>query len=259
MTKPHVDLALRPSNADVSHQGSVLIAVMGITGVGKSTFIQHVTQDPTVGVGHNLTSFTRNIAEHKCVIDGKPVTLVDLPGFDDTDLPDASVFTMTTEWLRRTYAQNKKLNGILYLYNINDVRMRGSTRKNLLMFSDLCGDTFLQDAIFVTTFWSSNRDKNKRQSKNLDELVTSPEFWKTMMDLGACTEKFYPRNTERALDIIRRVMRQPPLATQVQIEMVDQQKDIHDTTAGTRINEDLQKAKIQFQQELSALEQKLTK
>jgi signal recognition particle receptor subunit beta len=36
----------------------VLIAVMGVTGAGKSTFIQTASQSPEVVVGHSLESCT---------------------------------------------------------------------------------------------------------------------------------------------------------------------------------------------------------
>lgn len=191
------------------------------------------------------------------MIDGTAVTLVDMPGFDDTDIPDATIFTLTAEWLRKSYTEDRKLNGILYLYNIDDVRMKGSARKNLLMFSDLCGDTFLKDAIFVTTFWSDDPSKHQQQLQHLTQLETNPAFWKPMIDAGAKVEKFDPKTDDRALVIVRALMKQPALPTKIQEEMVDENKDINATTAGSRVNEELVQAKAQFQAELSALETKL--
>lgn len=58
----------------------VWIAVMGVTGSGKSTFIQTATGDRSVGVNHGLRSCTREVEVHSVRIDGLQVNLIDTPG-----------------------------------------------------------------------------------------------------------------------------------------------------------------------------------
>jgi len=58
----------------------VWIAVMGVTGSGKSTFIQTATGDGSVGVNHGLRSCTREVEVHSVRIDGFQVNLIDTPG-----------------------------------------------------------------------------------------------------------------------------------------------------------------------------------
>jgi len=58
----------------------VWIAVMGVTGSGKSTFIQTATGDRSVGVNHGLRSCTREVEVHSTRVDGFLVNLIDTPG-----------------------------------------------------------------------------------------------------------------------------------------------------------------------------------
>ncbi|KAJ5888502.1 hypothetical protein N7495_008543 [Penicillium taxi] len=67
---------------------------MGMTGVGKSTFISHCTHE-TVGISDPgaLESCTQKVQVHECR-DFKPyanVYLVDTPGFDDTNRTDTDI------------------------------------------------------------------------------------------------------------------------------------------------------------------------
>ena len=39
----------------------------------------------------------REITEFKLSLNGHSVILVDMPGFDDTEIPDAATFTVTAE------------------------------------------------------------------------------------------------------------------------------------------------------------------
>ncbi|KAJ5889036.1 hypothetical protein N7495_009077 [Penicillium taxi] len=61
----------------------VAVLVMGMTGVGKSTFISKLIGGDT-GIGHELTSYTQGVEFHSMMVKDRPVYLVDTPGFNDT-------------------------------------------------------------------------------------------------------------------------------------------------------------------------------
>ena len=92
----------------------------------------------------------QDITEYPCTIDETAMSLVDMPGFDDTDIPDATTFTNTAEQLQTSYTEHRKFNGILYLHKTHDRRM-----KKMAMFCEICGDSFYSNVVLITTFWSS--------------------------------------------------------------------------------------------------------
>jgi hypothetical protein len=73
-------------------------------------------------------------------VHGKQIVLIDTPGFDDTYKSDTEVLRMLYDWFKGSYSNGRKLNAIIYLHNITDVRMRGSSLNNLFAFKRLCGE-----------------------------------------------------------------------------------------------------------------------
>lgn len=111
---------------DTNH---IVIAVCGVTGTGKSTFISKVS-GKEVAIGHGLQSETTHVREVTCQIGPYAVTLVDTPGFDDTNRSDTDVLTEIANWMGSTYRHGMLLSGILYLHRITDKKITGSSMKN---------------------------------------------------------------------------------------------------------------------------------
>jgi predicted GTPase len=57
---------------------------------------------------------------------GKIITLVDTPGFDDSNISDSEILMKLLGWLKETQEDEQKLSGILYLHRIDAPRMQGS-------------------------------------------------------------------------------------------------------------------------------------
>ena len=87
-----------------------------------------VSNFPSYPILRSQTKFQRLIAtakiqEYRVQHEDTSFVLVDTPGFDDTDVPDEIVLQSITEWLTSSHHDGWKLNGILYLHRITDVRM----------------------------------------------------------------------------------------------------------------------------------------
>lgn len=82
-------------------EGDMFLAVLGVTGAGKSTFISKCT-DKEVSIGHNLQACTQEVGVFLCKHRGVNVYLIDTPGFDDTDRSDTevSLFTLSADIAR---------------------------------------------------------------------------------------------------------------------------------------------------------------
>ena len=76
----------------------VLIIVAGVTGSGKSSFIESLVAGGGIEIGHDLLSCTSAIdffpLQHHS---GRRIFLVDTPGFDDTYKTDGEILQVNTQ------------------------------------------------------------------------------------------------------------------------------------------------------------------
>lgn len=104
---------------------------------------------------------------------------MDTPGFDDSARSDAEVLKEASAWLARSYASSVRLSGIIYLHRINQPRMQGSAKSNILLFRQLCGDNALQNVVLATTWWDVVEEGLGVSREQ--ELMDKREFWGFML------------------------------------------------------------------------------
>ena len=102
------------------------------------------------------------------------------------------------------------------------------------MFRKLCGDTTLKNVVLVTNMWGSVTPEIGEDHEN----KLSSRYFKPVLDMGAQMVRHH-NTAHSACDIIRKIMTNHPEALQIQRELVDEKKDIADTTAGAAINQEL--------------------
>jgi predicted GTPase len=183
-------------NATPNPSSDILIAVMGVTGSGKSQFISHCTGE-TLSIGSTLQSRefllltmihsnaprdltssedTQTVRAYRCNIPNlEAVCLIDTPGFDDTSRQDTEILREIAAWVTMAYKQRVQLRGILYLHRITDCRMQGAAMRNLFMFKKLCGRNALKNVILATTMW--DYDQPPKGEEREEELKSTHEFW----------------------------------------------------------------------------------
>ncbi|KAJ8131809.1 hypothetical protein O1611_g1810 [Lasiodiplodia mahajangana] len=209
----------------------IFVAVMGMTGSGKSTFISLCTSQP-VEVGHSLQAY---------------IYMIDTPGFDDTNRSDTDVLKDIATWLTESYEENIRLSGMLYMHRITDTRMGGSAKKNLFMFKKLCGPNAMDNILLVTTMWE-NVDPaagNKRE----EELIETTDFWGVMLQQGASIER-HQNNHDSAMRLLAHFVNKKTITMAIQSEMVNDNKMLHETTAGQELDSVLEEQRVRFQKEL---------
>ncbi|KAF8805168.1 hypothetical protein BYT27DRAFT_7192832 [Phlegmacium glaucopus] len=212
----------------------IIIAVMGPTGSGKSTFINIIT-DFEIGVGHNLESCTNEVNNVRISMPELAygdLVFVDTPGFDDTNKSDVDILKMVADWLKSTYAKNILLSGLLYFHRITDNRMAGTPLKNLRMFEELCGKNSFQNVILATTMWD---DIDNATGAAREEELKS-KYWRAMLDRNSTTGRFL-RTRESAFALIDPLIDAANTRSSVllQQEMVDMRKKLPATSAGQKL------------------------
>ena len=142
-------------------------------------------------------------------------------------------FSILRTELPDRYEKGTTLAGVIYIHRISDHGLTGIAGQNFKMFCDLCGDMAMKNVVLVTNMWGNVSPEDGEAREN--EL--SRKFSKPVFDKGA---RMFRHNTVQSThDIIRKIVKNHPEVLQIQRELVDEHKDIIDTTAGAAVNREL--------------------
>ncbi|KAJ4388459.1 hypothetical protein N0V85_007539 [Neurospora sp. IMI 360204] len=230
----------------------VYVVVMGVTGAGKSNFINICVGQDNVVVGHGLESCTKEVTMHSFMHSPYiKVNLIDTPGFDDDGLADADVLQEISRWLENTYRDKVRLNGLLYLHRITDVRMQGSSRKSLAVFKLLCGTGALKYVTLVSTMWDKESDYSAPEDRE-NQLLDNDKFWGAMVRNFQAQVGRHNNTRESALQLLERFIQHPDdhVVTDLQHELVDQRRGLDETAAGLEVLREINNARELAKQEL---------
>jgi len=225
---------------------------MGVTGAGKSYFVNSLT-DGMVVEGYNLRSCTKTCQMVKTWVGNTDVTVVDCPGFDDTSRSDVEIFEEIANLLATQYILGLKLKGIVYLHRITDNRMQGSARKNLELFSRLVGDAALSNVVLVTTMWGNVQDEYEANRRD-NELRS--EYWCDMIDKGSSATRFHGSKAS-AEAILAQLLAKKDVVLKVQHELVDQDMRLNETSAGAFLEPGVEAEAREFMKRIQELEERL--
>ncbi|KAI3579190.1 hypothetical protein IWW34DRAFT_621660 [Fusarium oxysporum f. sp. albedinis] len=161
---------------------------------------------------------TQHVTAYQCKSsDASDIYLLDTPGFDDTNRSDTEVLKEIALCLTKTYEDNIKLSGILYLHRITDRRMGGSAKKNLMMFRKLCGEESLMNVILVTTMWEDEYAAIGERREQ--ELIATGGFWGALVEEGAQINR-HNNTRSSAMPLLRTIAKSDRVTISIQKEMV---------------------------------------
>lgn len=215
----------------------------------------HVSTYPIQSLLHadQYDEDTSSIHEESFKFGSDTVTLVDTPGFADTDTSDTDILAMIATWMEESYKDETLLSGIIYLHPINHNRMDGPSTQNIRMFRKLCGERSMRNVILATTMWHDEEPSVRLEER---EQGLKDDFWKDMINSGS--KVFRYTNTKRsAASIIPELVGNEPEKLDIQVELVEEGKDLVDTGAGACVNADLEKIKAKHEQELSFIQEEM--
>ena len=250
----------------------VLVAVMGGTGTGKTSFVNAVT-GKGLTVGHGLeaceyslsTNFpfiylrdppsngpvgTRDIQTATTGINGREVWLIDTPGFDGTHRSDVDILSTIANWVQQANYERKHFSGIIYLHRIADTRMEGSHMKNLRVFRELCGEKNFGNVILCTTMWDKVSEEEGQRRE--EELKSKEAFWGNLVSRGAQVMRHRgPDFTASARKIAESFIQKDTIVLRLQEEL-DRNGSLSDTSAGRFLTSKMRYMK-KHQEEIAAL------
>ncbi|KAF2726579.1 P-loop containing nucleoside triphosphate hydrolase protein [Polyplosphaeria fusca] len=207
---------------------SSMILMMGVTGVGKSYFINKLATG-SVSEGSGLRSETEICRAIRIGVGNHQVAVIDTPGFDDSDRSDVEILEEIVEFLCAQYELGIPLKGIIYMHRITDNKMSGTAQRYFEMFKYLCGEANLSNVILLTTMWDELKDEAVGLGR---ERELRRDFWNVMEKKGSTVRRF-DGSREMAEGLVCRLMRKPNVVLDIQSELVDQGKRLDETKAGS--------------------------
>ena len=196
---------------------------------------------------------TKDITAYSVFLNEKRVYLIDTPGFDDTERSDTEVLIDLAIWLSASYQHRLKLTGILYLHRITEVRLRGSSLKNLRIFRKLCGNDSLSSVSLVTTMW--DKVDLKMGTEREKDLVSRDDLWGFMVGRGSSIYRHNGSEKSAWSIISRTVQTQKTTVLQIQKELMEEGKALSETQACRELIKDLDKIQYRHLEELKILQQ----
>ncbi|KAG8797018.1 hypothetical protein FRC17_007880, partial [Serendipita sp. 399] len=201
-----------------------IIAVIGPTGSGKSTFINRATETERLAVGHGMNPCTFEVQPIKYSRNGRRFVLLDTPGINTGGITVDALMSFAA-WLVTTYGRGIELAGIIYLHPISGHQDEESAANINTLFKLLCGENALQNVILVTTMWglidpASGGEREQR-------LRT--DTWESMISSGSKLMRFMG-TYESAWEIVDQFTG-PRLPLQIQLDMADMSSPTTDGNA----------------------------
>ncbi|KAF2436656.1 hypothetical protein EJ08DRAFT_578327 [Tothia fuscella] len=229
-----------------------MILIMGVAGAGKSYFINQLAGKQVVEEGTDLETCTQSCSLVPVDIGPSQILVVDVPDFDDTIRADSEILQEIARLLAAQYQLGVNLKGIIYIHRITDKRYSASALKNLEMVKKICGDAALKNVLLVTSRWAEiPEDVGLNHERELKE-----NFWAYMIARGSNMCRFRSdRNS--ALSVVSQLLVKDTIVLGLQRQLVDQEKPLNETEAGSYLNDDLERLKMAYQLELASLDKKL--
>ncbi|KIM40745.1 hypothetical protein M413DRAFT_167210 [Hebeloma cylindrosporum] len=224
---------------------------MGPTGSGKTSFV-NLLSGSDLRVGSQLESCTNEVQlSRPFVLDGKTISFIDTPGFDDTNLSDTNILNMIAAYLSCSYEHGKSLSGVIYMHRILDNRVGGISTRNFRMFRKLCGEDSLRSVVIATTMWDQAEITVGEDREQ--ELASKDNFFKPALEKGARLAR-HNNTLESAQAIIRSIIQQSPSSVTLQIqEELGRGLCISETQAGKELGRELNEQMERHREEMRGL------
>jgi hypothetical protein len=190
------------------------------------------------------------VNQFRIPFEGRQITFVDTPGFADTNITDTDVLKMIAGFLEETYEHGALLSGIIYLHQITHNRVEGPSLRNINMFQKLCGENGLKNVVLATTMWDTASTQQEIEKFGEREQELKGDFWKRMISGGSQVRRYW-NDRDTGEQLIRELVRNTPVALDIQSELVDEHKNLADTAAGSYIDEGLEQLHQLYQEELN--------
>ncbi|KAF9044017.1 hypothetical protein BJ165DRAFT_1347304, partial [Panaeolus papilionaceus] len=194
---------------------------------------------------HDLEAGTRKVKPYEIdLLDLEDrLVLVDTPGFDDPTRPNAEVLEEIAQWMEKTYRKGRLLDGLIFLHRITDIRFDSGASTTLNIFQKLYGGKGYQRLAPVTTMWNNVQETKATEYANKENELRAIAWGSFLQRNGNeaalvarfnSTDPLAAKNSALKVvtDLLDQAINGVELRTQLQMELVDQNKTLPFTGAG---------------------------
>lgn len=182
-------------------------------------------------------------------LDGKSVTLIDTPGFDDSKRNEVEILRLVSAHLMETYVKGTRLNGIVFLQPVNQPRVTASEATRTRLFKSLMGEDAYERVVIAMTMWNDLGQAERRQAPR----VARDDIWGDMVKRGARVVA-YDDTLKCATEIVRSLMKfNGPVDLLIQRELAANGGRLEDTSAGRQLDKQKGEEIVKLRDELRAL------
>lgn len=173
---------------------------------------------------------------------------MDTPGFDDSRKTDYEILRELSSWMVKSYKEQIRLKGIVYLHRILDVKLGGTGMRNLRMFKKLVGEENLGSIVLATTFWEQTDPSVGEKREH--QLRVTEEFWGKMVANGSRVFR-HDQGVSSGTEILKYLLgRSGKAAYDIQIDMVDKKMALDETAAGAEVQTQVDKLRKEYEKKL---------
>ena len=182
---------------DIRDKTSVLL---GLTGAGKSSFINAITRKNNCEVGHTQKSCTRKINQSDINYDGYNFYFVDTPGLDDVTGDKKNIIQLDD-----VKVKYPRINAFIICLKLDDLRFSSSLKMSFQKFMELFpAKTFWQHVLIVRTHSIQSKKLKKMKDNAKGELLNGIKNDKDLLkimenngiDVPSNLEEFYVDSEE---------------------------------------------------------------
>jgi GTP-binding protein EngB required for normal cell division len=258
---------------EMSRQIQGMVLVMGVTGAGKSHFVNTLVGKSVVeewrGIDSRkdintvtfITTALTRLGTKSCTMvlaslnDRDSIAIVDTPGFDDSHRGDDEILDEIAQYLTVQFQLGLRLKGIVYLHPITQTRMTGHDRQYLELFKRLCGEHTFPNIKLVTTMWDRIIPSEEGLAYARDRDIRDT-CWNMMEERGSEIISF-DGSSEMAQTIIYGLASQETVVLQIQKEMCQRGMNLENTHAGQLVVGRIEADIRQDASEIQAAEQQI--
>lgn len=139
-------------------------AVLGITGVGKSSFLNALINEEKCEVGHEGKSQTKSAEIINFVYNHHLYYAIDTPGLDDDE--DSDDDDENVKKIEKILQRSPKIKCLLIVMPYNNIRLTRSLRKAIIIFMKKFPIEDFWNHIIIIHSWSNPNDTNYINFKN---------------------------------------------------------------------------------------------